>query len=146
MAMAAKRDNKKHRIFVLMGDGECQEGSVWEGAMLAVQQKLDNLTIIIVANNLQGYGRAEDIQPIETLGPKFEAFGWSVKEIDGNDIGQLVEALSKTPFEAGKPSAVIGRTIKGKGIAEMEDVLGWHYFSVPKDKVGKFIEELDSNQ
>lgn len=144
MAMAAKHDNKTYRIFVLMGDGECQEGSVWEGAMLAARLGLDNITIIIDANSLQGYGRAEDIQPIETLAPKFSAFGWEAREVDGHNLRQLIDALGAFPFAAGRPSAVIARTIKGKGVSEMEDKLGWHYFSVPAEKVKPFTNELDN--
>ncbi len=143
MAMAAKHDNKTYRIFVLMGDGECQEGSVWEGAMLAARLGLDNITIIIDANNLQGYGRAEEIQAIATLAPKFSAFGWEAREVDGHNQRQLIDTLSTVPFAYGRPSAIIAHTIKGKGVAEMEDKLGWHYFSVPAEKVKPFTNELD---
>lgn len=143
MAHAAKRDGKPHRVFVLMGDGEMQEGTVWEGAMLAARLKLDNLTVIIDANNLQGYGRACDIQPVETFAPKLTAFGWAVEEVDGHDFGQLTKVLGRAPLAAGKPSAVVAHTIKGKGVAEMEDELGWHYFSVPPEKCESFLDELD---
>ena len=143
MALAAKRDGLPHRIFVLLGCGELQEGSVWEGAMLASRLGLDNITAIIDANNLQGYGRACDIQPVETFAPKFEAFGWGVAEVDGHDHGLLSSTLRSVPFADGKPSAVVAHTTKGKGVAEMEDKLGWHYFSVEPDKLQPFLDELD---
>jgi transketolase len=143
MALAAQRDRLPWRVFTLLGCGELQEGSVWEGAMVASRLRLDNLTVIVDANNLQGYGRASDIQPIETFRPKFEAFGWGVREVDGHDLAELKSTLGRVPFESGRPSAVIARTTKGKGVAEMEDQLGWHYYSVPPEKLKPFLDELD---
>lgn len=143
MAWAAAKDGLPWRTFVLMGDGECQEGSVWEGAMTAARLRLSNLVAIVDANNIQGYGRCEDIQPRDTLAPKFEAFGWGVRVTDGHDCGALGRALRETPFVPGRPSAVIAKTVKGKGIEEMEDTLEWHYFSVPEDKLPRFLDELD---
>ncbi len=144
MAWSASKDGLPWRTLVLMGDGECQEGSVWEGAMTAARLGLSNLTVIVDANNLQGYGRCEDIQPVETLAPKFEAFGWGTRVIDGHDCRAISRTLHETPFAPGKPSAVIARTIKGKGIKEMEDSLGWHYFSVSQEKLPQFLDELDA--
>jgi transketolase len=144
MAWAAMKDGLPWRTYVLMGDGECQEGSVWEGATAAARLQLDNLAAIVDANNLQGYGRCEDIQPIETLAAKFEAFGWDARVVDGHDCAALSRALHATPFAPGKPSAVIAKTIKGKGVREMEDILGWHYFSVPEEKLPRFLDELDA--
>jgi transketolase len=146
MALAAKRDGRGCRIFVLLGCGEMQEGSVWEGAMLATRLELDNLIAIVDANNLQGYGRAEDIQPIGTFAPKLKAFGWGVEEVDGHDHAKLRDVLARTPYEAARPSAVIAHTIKGKGVAEMEDKLGWHYFSVPLEKLQSFLDEIDGQE
>ncbi len=146
MAMAAKNDDKKHRIFVLMGDGECQEGSVWEAAILGPRLALDNVTVIIDANNLQGYQRTEKILPGHLLRGIWEAFGWVVKEIDGHDAPLIKETLSGIPFVKGKPNAIIAKTIKGKGIGEMEDKMGWHYYSVPADKLDPFLEELDKSK
>ncbi|OGI16906.1 MAG: hypothetical protein A2287_08040 [Candidatus Melainabacteria bacterium RIFOXYA12_FULL_32_12] len=143
IALAAKTDNKKYRTYVVIGDGECQEGQIWEAAMLASKLKLDNLVVVIDANNLQGYDRVENIQPISTFKAKWEAFGWSVKETDGHDVNKLKEALQESPFESGKPSIVIARTMKGKGISEFEDDLKWHYFLVPQDKVSSYLEELE---
>jgi len=143
MAWAAKKDGRPYRIFVLMGDGEQQEGTVWEGATLAARLGLDNLVAIVDANRLQGYDRTDVIMPVDTLAGKWAAFGWAVEEADGHDVRQLRKVLRKAPFAAGRPSVVIAHTIKGKGVAEMEDQLGWHYFSVPEDKVSPFCDELD---
>ena len=146
IALAAKKDGQPFRVFVLMGCGEMQEGSVWEGAMLAARLQLDNIIAVIDANNLQGYGRAEDIQPVDTFSAKLEAFGWAVKEGDGHDCAALSKTLRGAPFAKGKPSVVVAHTIKGKGVAEMEDRLGWHYFNVTEDKLDAFLEELDGKK
>ena len=143
MALAAKRARRAHRVYVLLGCGEMQEGSVWEGAMLAARLGLDNLVAIIDANNLQGYGRAEEIQPVETFAPKLEAFGWAARQVDGHDGAALCQALRAAPFTPGAPSALVARTVKGKGVAEMEDQLGWHYFNVPDEKLEPFLRELN---
>jgi len=146
MAYAAKTNNKKFKIYVVMGDGECQEGSVWEAAMLASRLKLDNIVAIIDANNLQGFDIVENIQPIKTFKAKWEAFGWYVTEIDGHNLKELKKTFKNIPFEKNIPSLIIAHTIKGKGIAEMENKLEWHYLSVPKEKVSKFMEELEGKR
>lgn len=146
MALAAKNDNQEFKTYVLMGDGECQEGSVWEGAMIAARLKLNNIVAVIDANNLQGYDRVEKIQPVSTFKSKWEAFGWNVLEVDGHNIDQLKKAFKELPNDNDKPSVVIAHTIKGKGVAEMEGKLGWHYYSVPKDKVELFINEIENRQ
>ena len=144
MAWAARRDGREYRIFVLMGDGEQQEGTVWEAANLAARLKLDNLVAVIDANRLQGYDRTDEIMPLDSLAGKWAAFGWAAEEADGHDVERLSESLRRAPFSAGRPSVVVAHTIKGKGVAEMEDKLGWHYFSVPEEKVQPFCEELDA--
>jgi len=143
MAWAAKQDSRPRRHFVLMGDGELQEGSVWESAILAARLKLDNLIAIVDANGLQGYGRTEDAMPAGTVAAKFEAFGWTAREVDGHDCAALRQTLRATPFAASRPSLVLAHTVKGKGVAEMEGQLGWHYFSVPPEKLGPFLAELE---
>ncbi len=143
MALAAKNDGKSYRVYVLMGDGETQEGSVWEGAMLAARLQLDNLVAIIDANNLQGFDRVENIQPIGTFPRKWEAFGWGVREVDGHDHGKLEAAFRAVPFSPGCPSMIIAHTTKCKGIKEMEDCFESHYLSVPKGKVECYCRELD---
>ena len=146
MAYAAEKDKKNYKIYILMGDGECQEGSVWEAAMLASRLKLDNIIAIIDANNLQGFDIVENIQPISTFKAKWEAFGWCVKEVDGNNCGQLKKILTNVPFKKNIPSLIIAHTIKGKGIKEIENKLEWHYLSVPKEKVNLFIKEIEENK
>lgn len=143
LAVAARSGGDAFRIFVLMGCGEMQEGSVWEGAMQAARLRLDNIVAIIDANGLQGYGRTNDIQPVNTLAAKLEAFGWKVREVDGHDHAALSAVLRSAPFAPARPSAVVAHTIKGKGVAEMEDRLEWHYFNVPEGKLDAFLKELD---
>lgn len=143
MALAEKRGAGRFRVFVLMGDGECQEGSVWEAAMLASRWGLDNLVAIIDANGWQGYQRVEAILPVDTLKAKWEAFGWAVQEVDGHDMDSLRSSFRQIPFYKDKPSVIIAHTVKGKGIAVMEDTLEWHYFSVPREKLNPFLKELE---
>jgi len=144
IALAAKNDNKKYRVFTLLGDGECQEGSVWETAMIASRLKLNNLVAVIDCNDCQGYGRVETIQPISTLKAKFEAFGWNTIEVDGHDLEELQRVFKEGSSTEDRPFVVIARTIMGKGIAEMEDKFEWHYYSVPKEKVEAFTFELEN--
>ena len=146
VALAAKRDNKDFRVYALLGDGECQEGSVWETAMIAARLELNNMIVIIDANDCQGYDRVEEIQPISTFRAKWESFGWNVEEVDGHDLHALKKTFKSIPQRNKKPSLVIARTVMGKGIAEMEDKLEWHYYSVPKDKVEPFISELEAKE
>lgn len=143
IALAAKRDSTKRKVYVVMGDGESQEGSIWEAAMLAAANKLDNLVLIIDANNLQGYDVVDNIQPLKMLKTKFEAFGWNAKEIDGHNTEEISREIKRIDCASGKPSAFIAYTTKGKGIKEMENKLEWHYYSVPKDKVQAFVCELE---
>ncbi len=143
MALAGKMDGRGYRVFVLMGDGEVQEGSVWEGAILAARLKLDNLVAIVDANNLQGFDRVENIQPIETLRGKWEAFGWGAREVDGHNHEELETAFQSVPFRLGSPSVVIARTVKCKGVKEMEGCFESHYLSVQKDKVEIYCRGLD---
>lgn len=143
MALAAKNDDADWRVFVLMGDGEVQEGSVWEAAMLAARLKLDKLVAIIDANNFQGFDCVENVQPIGTFRKKFEAFGWAVKEADGHNHEQIEAALKKIPFQAAKPSLLIAHTIKGKGVSEMEGRFESHYLSIKPEKVDGYLKELE---
>lgn len=146
MAIAAKHNKRKFKIFVLMGDGECQEGSVWEAAISASRLKLDNMIAVIDANNLQGYEVTDNIQPVSSLKSKWESFGWDVTETDGNDTDKLKDAFRKMHTGVGKPHLVIAHTIKGKGVAEMENKMEWHYLSVPENKVEAFIDEIDEEK
>lgn len=143
MALAAKNDGKGYRVYVLMGDGEIQEGSVWEGAILAARLTLDNLVAVVDANNLQGFDVVENIQPIPTFRGKWEAFGWGAREVDGHNHGELETAFRAAPFRPGCPSVIIARTTKCKGVKEMEGCFESHYLSVPKDKVECYCRDLE---
>ena len=112
---------------VLLSDGECNEGSVWEAALFAPAQKLDHLIAIVDFNKWQATGRSEKITSLSPLKAKWEAFGWQTYEIDGHDIDQIVATFSKIPEVPGKPTAIIAHTVKGKGISFMEDDNNWHY-------------------
>jgi transketolase len=127
MALAGNMDGKDWRVFTLLGDGECQEGSVWEAAMFAPQHNLDNLVAIIDYNKLQALDRLENIVSLEPLADKWKSFGWEVREVNGHDISALLDVFQAVPFATGKPSLVIAHTIKGKGISFMENVPIWHY-------------------
>ena len=141
MAMGLKLDNNPAHVFVLLGDGELQEGSVWEAFMDAPARKLDNLTAIIDRNGLQIDGCTEEIKPLGNLAEKIRAFNWNVIEIDGHDIEQIYDAieLAKT---AGRPTAIIAKTVKGKGVSFMENNAGWHGKAPKKEEYEKALEEL----
>lgn len=144
MAIAAKHDGCKYRTFVLLSDGECDEGSVWEAAMFAAHHKLDNLIAIIDCNKLQAFGRTEEVVNLEPLGDKWAAFGWVVKEIDGHNFLEIEDALCRVPFKKNRPSIIIGHTTKGKGISFMENQLAWHYKSPNEEQLEIALKELDS--
>jgi len=144
MAVAAKRDNSDHRIFVLSGDGECDEGSTWEAAMFAGHHKLDNLIGIVDYNKLQAFGKTNEVLNLEPFADKWTAFGWSVKEIDGHNYTQIEEALSSIPFEKNKPSMIIAHTVKCKGISFMENRLDSHYKPPTKEQYEAALKELNT--
>lgn len=127
IALAGKLDKKDYRVFILLGDGECQEGSVWEAALFTPQHKLDNVVAIIDYNRYQALDRLDKIVSLSPLVDKWKAFGWEVREVDGHDIFQLLDIFKNVPFVKDKPSLIIANTIKGKGISFMENVPIWHY-------------------
>ncbi len=141
IAMALKLDKSDAKVFVLMGDGELQEGSVWEGFMHGAHRNLDNLIAIIDRNNLQIDGCTEDIKSIGALNDKLCAFGWEVTEIDGHDFEQIETAI-ETAKKSSKPAAIIANTVKGKGVSFMENNAGWHGTAPKKDEYERAIEEL----
>lgn len=143
MALGGKMDGKGNRVFVLMGDGELAEGSVWEGAMAASNYKLDNLIGIIDRNRLQISGCTEDVMKLENLGAKWASFGWEVIEVDGNHMGQLVEIFNKLPLIKGKPHMVIANTVKGKGISFMENNPKWHHGVPSQEQYEQALHELE---
>lgn len=141
IALAGKMDGKAFHTYTLMGDGELAEGSVWEGAMAAAHYHLDNLTAIIDRNSLQITGASEGVMGLEPLNEKWQAFGWEVHEIDGNNMEEIVSTL-KTPNQPGKPKLVIAHTIKGKGVSFAENQAGWHH-KVPTDQeLASALEQL----
>lgn len=142
MALAAKNDRKKHRVFVLLSDGECDEGTNWEAALFASHHKLDNLTAIIDCNKLQAFGFTKEVLNLEPLAKKWEAFGCSVREIDGHDYKQILESLKKAPFNRNKPNLIIAHTVKGKGVSFMENQLCWHYQTPSEEQLKIALREL----
>ncbi|MBL7737985.1 MAG: transketolase [Chitinophagaceae bacterium] len=142
-ALAAKLDGRAYRVFTLLGDGELPEGSNWEAALTAAHYQLDNLCAIIDKNTLQITGATADVCNTDPLDKKFESFGWAVKEVDGNDPGELKKLFDSLPFEKGKPSLVIAHTVKGKGVSFMENDVKWHHGVPGKEQYEKAIEELD---
>ena len=142
MALGARIRRVKNKVCVLMSDGECNEGSVWEAAMMAAAQKLDRLMVIIDFNKWQATGRSEEIMALSPLKEKWKSFGWSAYEIDGHSIKSLVSMLEQLPDGTGKPVAVIAHTIKGKGVSFMEDDNNWHYKIPTLDEVRIAKREL----
>lgn len=133
MALAGKNDNKNYRVFVMMSDGECDEGTTWEAALFSAQHKLDNLTVIIDYNKWQAFGRTSEVLNLEPLAEKWGAFGWAAKQINGHDFTEIENALSAVPFEKGKPNVIIANTVKGKGVPFIEDKLESHYIHLTKE-------------
>lgn len=144
MVLAGKMDGKDYKVYVLMGDGEQAEGSIWEAAMTGANYKLDNLIGIIDRNGLQISGITEDVMKLECLKDKWSAFGWEVVEIAGNDMTELVDSFSKIPLVKGRPHLIIANTIKGKGITFMENVAKWHHGVPSKEQMEKALEELNA--
>jgi len=127
MAIHAKRNSKSYRIFCLMSDGDCNEGSTWEAIMFAAQHRLDNLVAIVDYNKIQALGRSKDIIDLEPFAQKIKDFHWVVQEIDGHNFQEIEGALANVPFQTGKPSFLICHTVKGKGVSFFEDTVASHY-------------------
>jgi len=144
IALAGKMDRRDYRVYTLLGDGELAEGSNWEAAMMAAHYRLDNLVAIVDRNGLQITGSTEDVCQLSPLDEKFEAFGFAVQRCNGNDIGELVRTFDAIPFRPGKPSLVLAKTRKGKGISFMENVAKWHH-GVPSDEeFSRAMSELEA--
>ena len=145
MALAGKIDGKGYRVYSLLGDGECQEGQVWEAAMAAAKYKLDNLCAIIDHNGLQIDGRNDDVMPVMPLDKKFEAFNWNVLSVNGHDYDALSDAFDKAAaMNNGKPTVIIMETIKGKGVSYMENNAGWHGKAPNDEQYAVAISELEA--
>ena len=143
-ALAAKRLKEDWRVFVVLSDGEMDEGSNWEALMFAAHHSLDNLVAVIDYNKLQSLTTVEKTLGLEPLIDKLQAFGWSVRELDGHNHTQLQESLSAVPWEGGKPSAILAHTIKGKGVSFMENSVEWHYRSPNSEQLAQALEELEA--
>jgi transketolase len=146
MALAAKASKKNYKIYVLLSDGELDEGSNWESILFAAHHKLSNLTAIVDYNKIQGFGDVKDILNLEPLEDKFKAFGWSAVRIDGHNIQEIHNSLSELPMENDRPTVIIADTIKGKSVSFMEDSLKWHYRSPSSDELKKAISEIEKTQ
>ncbi|WP_416865736.1 MAG: transketolase [Imperialibacter sp.] len=142
-AIAAKLDNKEHRIFTLLGDGELPEGSNWEAILSAAHYKLDNLYAVLDNNKQQITGSNSEVMNTDSVREKLEAFGWAVKEVDGHNLKELEAALNSGPFEKGKPNFIIAHTIKGKGVSYMEGVIKWHHGVPTAEQFELAQKELD---
>ena len=142
MAMASKLDNAPWRVYALLGDGECQEGIVWEAAMSAAHYKLDNMTAFLDYNGLQIDGNTDDVMSLGSIVDKFKAFGWNVIEIDGHDFDQIFAALDMAKSTVGQPTMIVAKTIKGRGVSFMENQAGWHGNAPSDEHLRIALEEL----
>jgi transketolase len=142
MALVAKRDALPWRVFALLSDGECDEGSTWEPILFAPHHKLDNLTAIVDYNKIQSIAPVNETLALEPFADKWKAFGWAVQEADGHDIATLASLLSSLPFEKGRPSCLIAHTTKGKGVSFMENSVLWHYRPPDKAELDRALAEL----
>ncbi|WP_406600321.1 transketolase [Metabacillus sediminilitoris] len=143
MAIAGKRDKKDYRVFSLVGDGECQEGQIWEAAQTAVKYQLDNLVVFVDNNRLQIDGFCDEIMPVLDLEKKFEAFGFETKRIDGHSMEAIVETLDEIrELKNGKPKCIVLDTVKGKGVSYMEDIAEWHGIAPNDEEFNQAMEEI----
>ena len=143
IALACQLDKKPSYVYTLLGDGELQEGQVWEAAMSAAHYKLDNLIAFVDNNGLQIDGNIDDVLSPNPIDAKFAAFGWHVQVIDGHDFGQIADAVRVAKAETGKPSVIVAKTVKGKGVSYMENQAGWHGSAPNAEQVAQAMEELN---
>ena len=142
MAMAGRIQGHSYKVYAVLGDGECNEGSVWEAAMLASAQRVSNLCVVIDFNKWQATGRSQEVMALDPLVDKWKAFGWNAVEVNGHDLDELLGALGEFPSTNGKPTAIIAHTVKGKGASFMEDDNNWHYRIPTADEVIQAKKEL----
>ncbi len=142
IALSAKLNHLSNMVFVMVSDGECNEGSVWESAMVSAGRNLNNLCAVVDFNKWQATGRSQEVTALEPLSDKWKAFGWDAVEVDGHDMESLVTVLNKAKNKKNKPTAVITHTVKGKGVSFMEDDNNWHYRIPTGDEVKKALIEL----
>lgn len=143
MALASRLQNISYRVYIAMGDGELQEGQVWEAAMTSAQYKLDNLTAFVDYNNLQIDGNVSDIMDVASVEDKFKAFGWHVISIDGHNFEEILKAIDEAKQTKGKPTMIVANTVKGKGVDFMENVCGFHGVAPTEEETKKAIEQLE---
>lgn len=141
-ALVAKLDQRDYRVYVLLGDGECEEGQVWEAAMAAAHYKADNLTAVLDYNGLQIDGPIEEVMSPLPFPDKWRAFGWAVRQVDGHDIPELIDALNWAAGVKGQPSIIIAKTVKGKGVSFMEDLAGWHGKAPDAKQAAQALDEI----
>jgi len=146
MALAGKRDARPFRVFCILSDGECDEGSNWEAALFAPHHQLDNLVAIVDYNKIQSLGDVEDVLSLEPFTDKWRAFGWNVIETDGHDVTALADSLEGVPQVAGKPTCIIAHTVKGKGVSFMENNLLWHYRTPRGEEYAAAVAELAASR
>lgn len=144
MAFAGKRAGAKHRVFALLSDGECDEGSNWEAILFAPHHRLDNLVAIVDYNKIQSLAPVAETLTLEPFAEKWRAFGWAVREVDGHDHDALKAALAAVPWEPGKPSCIIAHTVKGKGVSFMENSVAWHYRTAKGADFEQALKELEA--
>ena len=142
MALAAARARHPKRVFVLLSDGELDEGSTWEAILFAAHHRLDDLVAIVDYNKIQSFGRVADVLDLDPLAEKWRAFRWAAREIDGHDHDAIAAALAAVPFETGRPSVVVAHTVKGKGVSFMENDLAWHYKSPDPAQLARALAEI----
>ena len=142
MALAARVNGLPYSVYAILGDGECNEGAIWESAMLAGGQRVDNFCVLVDFNKWQATDRSENVMALNPLADKWRAFGWDTLEIDGNNMSDVIGALDQFPSKSGKPLAIIAHTIKGKGVSFMEDDNNWHYRIPNEEEVALAKKEL----
>jgi len=143
MALAARIQQSPTRCYALLSDGECNEGSIWEAAMLTAAQKVNTLTAIIDFNKWQATGRSQEVMALDPLAAKWEAFGWHAQEIDGHDFASIASALAAARVETNRPSVIVAHTVKGKGVSFMEDNNNWHYRTPNPEELAAALAELE---
>jgi transketolase len=142
MALAGRIQKRSFNVIALVSDGECNEGSIWESALLAASQRVERLCVVVDFNKWQATGRSREVLALDPLADKWRAFGWSTVEADGHDMAALVELLSGVPNGSGKPMAIVAHTVKGKGVSFMEDDNNWHYRIPKAEEVAAAKKEL----
>lgn len=145
MALALRAEGKDSKVYVVMGDGELAEGSNWEAAAVAAHYGLDNLVVFVDFNGLQISGKVQDIMNFTPVAEHFAAFGWAVRDIDGNNMEEVVSTLDALPLEKGKPNLIVAHTIKGRGVSFAENKASYHYWTPKDDEMAQAIAEVESN-